>query len=1593
MRYQDFDSMEYTPELASALDIYCLAEDTVIPLVDGTKPNVKQLYEQCRTNFYVCSFDIASKRYVRGKCSRVLKTGTNQIVYRVKFDDGLYVRLTRDHLVLLMDGSYRRVRQLKRGDSVRSVTMVDVGRRVTEIAEDGTCDVYDLQVEKYHNFAIAGSSDTESYVIVHNSDETCCSDDKGRILHVFSDNPRIKSTLDDLFYNILNFEFVGRSWARHLPVKYDTIVPLVDGTTDTIENIAKRWESGEDLRVYSVLDNTHQLTVGKVNWCGKNYTATTIVKITLDDGSVIETAQEHPFVLRDGTTLRADELHPGVSLMPFYTTLSSIDDGDYVNGYEKTYDPSDESYKYTHRIVSDCCSIERTSAKGVVHHKDFNKKNNHPSNLQMMSYVGHRELHAKHCKELLHTPEITKKRLDGIHRYLTSDSRRERLSKEMTGIYSKYFEEYNNSELHKQHDAIRSKKVKEKWQDPEKRKEWSLALSLKFDEKCIDMIVDVLTSVKKYISLERLGEILVKNEEFMSHFKKINPCKGNPDKDYGKSFNSSTMMKSLLRRAGYESYYKLIETRLPSIAETSWYKRAKRRSDKLSGKKPEYMQNGKKNHKVLSVEIVKETCDVFCMEVLGENGEHDRHNFAVCGKKDGDSNRRNGVFVSNCKFGDLMLFIDVSPEYGVVNAFPIPINEIEREEGFDVNDPFAVRFRWLTLGNKPLDNWQVAHFRLLGSDMFLPYGSSVIEPARRIWRQLILCEDAMLVYRVVRAPERRVFYIDVGNLPPEAVPTYIEEAKKQLKTQPVTENNTGRVDIRYSPMSIGEDYYIGVRGSETGTKIDTLAGGQNAAAIEDVNYLQRKLFAALKIPKAYLGYEESLCLEGNTKIKLLDGSTPTVAELTSRKLSGTLDNVLVWSCDEKGRIVPSRLLDAWETKRVDRLLRVTLDDGSSVKCTHNHPFMCRDGSYKRADELQPGQSLMPLYVRDSVSKKNGGTDTLDGYEMVQQNDGSGWQYTHKLVNESVTGGHHEVTKTRVIHHIDYNKKNNNPSNLKEMTWYEHTKFHRDNLSTTLLRPDVIEKREKNRIAALQGPEHRAKKSVQMTAQHADKDSLMSQWVHGDKIHEKMSEVMRQNWQDPEYREKKVAQIREDMKRPDVKAKMSGENHWYSRKYKDYDIEWLVSFCVENNVTTLNQWGKKHPNSVSEICPTGERYVRKLINEHGYKNWKEFYKDRVFPITGVPIKNNHKVASVEEIVLETSIPVYDVEVEGLHNFAVCLSNDNHEESFIFVHNSSKSTLSQEDIRFSRTISIIQKTMVAELNKIAIIHLFSHGFDGEDLLDFTLRFSNPSTIAQQQKLELWRAKFDIASTTPENMLSKAFVRQEIFGLNEEQCKKLDEQRMREAYIESKIEAAGGGEAEGGGGGGGGGASSLFGPPGGGGGGEGPPSPEEPMGGEPSAPSSSSPSPDIEPASAEEEEPPEPEESEDVDDDDDGELLLASDDQGVDRKKPVKISADMTRSQYNQARRSMYKAKRRPNRDDMPDFSKMLSPDKDPYDVEHLHAMGTMSEDAPRACLSPDTIKMLTKMSEALGMGRQQEAGNELLIAESSEDLGSIVIEEEE
>lgn len=228
-----------------------------------------------------------------------------------------------------------------------------------------------------------------------------------------------------------------------------------------------------------------------------------------------------------------------------------------------------------------------------------------------------------------------------------------------------------------------------------------------------------------------------------------------------------------------------------------------------------------------------------------------------------------------CKYGDFFLKLEASEKYGVYNVIPFSAFNIERQESYDPENPTAVRFRYDADGlaadtygyfktpnqsdSKSIyfDNYEIAHFRLLTDVNYLPYGRSYIEPARKLFKQYTLMEDAMLIHRIVRAPEKRIFYMNVGGIPPAEVENFMQKAISKMKRTPYIDQTTGEYNLKYNMQNLMEDFYVPVRGNDTATKIDTL-GGLQYDGITDVNYLRDKLFAALRIPKAFLGYDEKL---------------------------------------------------------------------------------------------------------------------------------------------------------------------------------------------------------------------------------------------------------------------------------------------------------------------------------------------------------------------------------------------------------------------------------------------------------------------------------------------------------------------------------------------------------------------------------------------------------------------------------------------------------------------------------------------------------------------------------------------------------------
>ena len=213
------------------------------------------------------------------------------------------------------------------------------------------------------------------------------------------------------------------------------------------------------------------------------------------------------------------------------------------------------------------------------------------------------------------------------------------------------------------------------------------------------------------------------------------------------------------------------------------------------------------------------------------------------------------------KYGDFFLFLDIDPEYGIVNVLPLSVYETIRIEGQDPGNPFSVKFKiendFLALGKTEFDNYEVAHFRMLADTNFLPYGKSMVEGGRRVWKQLQLMEDAMLIHRIMRAPDKRKILVDIGNIPPAEIDTFMNRIIDRMKKTPLVDPQTGDYNLRYNMQNITEDFYMPVRGKDSGTDIQNLPGLQ-FNAIEDIEYLRNKLMAAFKVPKSFIGYEEDI---------------------------------------------------------------------------------------------------------------------------------------------------------------------------------------------------------------------------------------------------------------------------------------------------------------------------------------------------------------------------------------------------------------------------------------------------------------------------------------------------------------------------------------------------------------------------------------------------------------------------------------------------------------------------------------------------------------------------------------------------------------
>ena len=1157
----------------------------------------------------------------------------------------------------------------------------------------------------------------------------------------------------------------------------------VPGGYKTIKELADEYGLEKEFIVYSYDHNKKQI----VPAIGKQARQTRVddaYRVVFDSGKEIIGTANHRLLKRDGTYCEIRDLKPGDAMMPFYRKdLFSDAKSDEGEGYRWIYTMDKEGstikngWTSEHQLIASWIAGRALEPNEVVHHSNFIKHDNRPENLQIMTESEHASYHSTLNNEKKWNSnnqewinEFKKRHSD----WMIKNNPAER--KDIT------FDRILNWCLDNSFNIYRVCKAFDTDPDVIRRK-----LRAKGFETFV-MFAQAYKPGWKSDSWNNRGN---KNPRFNSEINFDRICstfeKGISQKDIAERLGCSiTPITNRLKEQGYKSWTDFANTyENHKVVSVDYYGTIPLYDLTVDGYKnfatdsvishntPEIAaalniyadecttgdERGKTFHILSSNPQIKKALDELFYDIL--NVEFNLRPWV-----------RNLV-----KYGDFFLYNEVIPDIGVVNVQPIRVNELEREEGWDPNDPYAVRFKWLTRGNRYLENWQVTHMRILGNDMFLPYGSSVLEPARRIWRQLIMMEDSMLVYRVVRSPERRVFYIDVGNIAPNDIPTYMEQAKQTLRARDVVSRTDGRVDQRYNPLPVHKD----------------------------------------------------------TPIPLLDGRTITIENLSKEYESGK-ENWVYSIQDQTQQIVPGKVIWCGKNYTAKKLIKVWLDDDTYVTTAPEHPFILRDGSSKRADELIVGQALMPFYSKFST-KEDG--MLIEGYPMVYDPSVEKYKFTHRIVANSILHEEREnvrkntdwkINNNLTVHHKDCNRLNSYPDNLQWIGNVEHVSLHAKMGTERLIE---YNKSIKKRL-----------KTIEDNKKY-NKGKKLAQSYNGTELHKQHNEIRMKAQKESWKKDSASRKMAMRWNIPDLfwneLARLVKENPTFGRQK-------IHNLLMQNELIT---------QALKEIQNT-----ERTIDKFSFAAWegelvrKGFaklagYRNAILAEQNTGYKN-HKVKNIE--VLEVpGEDVYCMTVVGpdnendRHNFAiksldknsfmchngVFLKNSVDDDYFIPVRGgqtgtkietlaggqnatatedveylqkklfaaiqvpkpylnftegmSAKASLAQQDVRFSRTITALQKIAIAELNKLAMIHLYAKGFNEEDLTSFNLKLANPSTIALLQKLENMASKFDIAAKAKETKLvDELWIQKNIIELSDDELMNIErgrrEDKIREVEIES-------------------------------------------------------------------------------------------------------------------------------------------------------------------------------------------------------------------
>lgn len=774
------------------------------------------------------------------------------------------------------------------------------------------------------------------------------------------------------------------------------------------------------------------------------------------------------------------------------------------------------------------------------------------------------------------------------------------------------------------------------------------------------------------------------------------------------------------------------------------------------------------------------------------------------------------------KYGDNFVLLYGERKKGITHVKQMVNYEIERFERIQKGKP-VVKFKERMTGDE-FNVFEVAHFRLLGDDKYLPYGSSVLNKVRRVFRQLVMGEDAMLTYRIIRAGEKKVFKIDVGNMDEEDVEDYIYKVATKFKKSMEVSPNDGQIDYRFNILGNDEDYFIPVRNANVETGIDTLPGA---------------------------------CLSLDTKINLLDGRCLSLNNLINEYESGKQ----LWSYSinpQSGNIVPGKITWAGVTRKNAQVLKLTLDNGKTITCTPDHKFPTKYNGIKEAKDLLIGESMWSFNKKFKKIKGQG-----NNYEMIYDHSINDWVYTHRMVNDYIND---KPINNLIRHHKDFNRYNNNPENIERLTIKKHLKKHneqaligglafkekyntnekfRNKINNVLnaartkyhnklknddnFRSKIIKKQSKsikNYFNNLNNNERLLRKlksinnsvksrdiAIETFNNNSNRELIINE--RGKSISKtkslkenrlKQSKITKQQWKNSNLREimMKKQSIKYSNKLLDLLIS-------YTNEYDRIDLILENKINIENS-EWLNEFNRINENNkqLKKMSLITRNNINKMLKYFGYSNWRDFKSK-------IPYYN-HKIVSIEwlEEKQDTGTITIDGQ-ENLHNFHNFALN-----SGIFTNNSNLDQIqdieylrdnlftglgipkpflsfqdaagggknvAQYDIRFAKKINRIQQSMIQELNKMAMIHLYLLGYDKEDINNFTLTLTNPSTQQEMLKAELFREKAQVYTelTRGENgvaAMSHTHAKRTIFNMSDHEIVNDLKQQKMEKVVQQEL-----------------------------------------------------------------------------------------------------------------------------------------------------------------------------------------------------------------